>query len=113
MVILLSIVTCGIYNIYWLYTVMNDLNNVSEKPVIDNVTMYLVLSIVCAPIYWVTLYKIDKGLAEVCPKENVSYKENFLLWILLLLVGIGPLFAMFNIIDAMNGIWANRGGSAE
>ena len=108
-VILLSIVTCGIYGIYWLYTAINDINSATDQKIIDNPTMYLVLSIICFPFYWVTLYKIDKALAELCPKEGVTYKENFMLWILLaVLAGIGTFFAMFNVIDAFNAVWANR-----
>ena len=88
---------------------MNDINEASGKKVIENPTMYLVLSIFCFPFYWMILYKVDKALAELCPSEGVTYKENFMLWILLaLLAGIGTFFAMFNIIDAFNAIWEKR-----
>jgi len=110
-VIILSIVTCGIYGLFWYYTIMDDLNKASDKEVINPV-MFLVLAILCGPIMYYILYMIDKNLAELSRQEGLEYKENFILWLLLTLVcGIGTFIAMYQITNAYNAIWEKRGGA--
>ncbi|MCL2773693.1 MAG: DUF4234 domain-containing protein [Oscillospiraceae bacterium] len=45
LVIVFTIITCGIYGIYWYYIIMDDLNNASGKEIINPV-MFLILSII-------------------------------------------------------------------
>ena len=110
-VILLSIITLGIYALYWYYTIMVDLNMTIEEERFNPVLM-LILSIICFPLFWVILYKTDKGLEEISQKEGLRYKENFILWLLLTLVfGIGAFVALYQITEAYNNIWAKRSGN--
>ena len=107
-VILLSIITCGIYGLYWYYTIMDDLNKATGEERISPVMM-LIVSIICFPFFWLILYKTDKGLAEISQNEGLRYKENFILWLLLTLVlGVGVIVAMYQITAAFNDLWAKR-----
>jgi phosphotransferase system glucose/maltose/N-acetylglucosamine-specific IIC component len=107
-VILLSIVTCGIYGIYWYYTAMVDLNGILGEERLNPVT-FIILCIICAPILYYVLYKIDSGLVQVAERERIYYKENFILWLILaLLLGAGVFVAIFQITGAYNKIWDNR-----
>ena len=107
-VILLTIITCGIYGLYWLYVAMEDMNKVMNRDYLSS-GLFLILSIVCPPFIYYVLYKADQGLVEVCEQEGVRYKENFILWLLLtLLLGIGVLVAMVQITDAFNNLWEKR-----
>ena len=111
-VILLSIVTCGIYTLFWYYTIMDDLNKSLNRQVVNPVAM-LLLSMFCCPllIYYI-LYKVDKGLGELGQTEGTAYKENFTMWIILtVLCGIGGLVAMAQITDGYNALWAKRQGN--
>jgi hypothetical protein len=55
------------------------------------------------------LYKIDKGLADASYSEGISYKENFILWLLLTIIaGVGVFVAMYQVTSAYNDIWAKR-----
>jgi phosphotransferase system glucose/maltose/N-acetylglucosamine-specific IIC component len=110
-VILLSIVTCGIYGIYWYYTAMVDLNGILGEERLNPVT-FIILCIICPPVLYYVLYKIDSGLAQAAERERIYYKENFVLWLLLvLLLGIGVFVAIFQITGAYNRIWDNRAQS--
>ena len=112
MVILFSIITCGIYYYYWLYTVMNDLNKTAEREII-NPTLFLVLSIFCGPLIYYVFFTVDKNLAELSKNEGTYYKENFILWLLLTLVaGIGLLVGMAQITTGFNEIWDKRAGNS-
>ena len=112
-VILFSIITCGIYAIYWYYTIMNDLNKARGKEIINPV-LFLVLSIFCGFLLWYILYVIDKNLVELSAEEGTNYnKENFILWLVLSFVlGVGTIVAMWQITNAYNDIWARRSGNA-
>jgi len=109
MVLLLSIVTCGIYTYYFYYTVMEDINKAAGEQRINS-TGLLLGAIFCAPIFiWVILYNIDKGLVRLSHEHGGYYKESFGMWILLsFLAGIGGIVASFNICDALNDIWRKR-----
>lgn len=113
MVILLSIITCGIYAFFWYYTIMTDMNlTLGEERM--NPILLLVLSIICFPVFWFVLYKTDKGLAEVTQKEGLQYKENFTMWLLLsLLLGVGMFVAYYQITATFNEIWAKRSRSGD
>jgi len=112
-VILLSIVTCGIYYIYWLYTIMDDLNKAAGREVMNPI-MFTVLSIVCAPIVYYVFYTVDKSLEEISANEGTGYKANFILWLILSLVcGVGLWVGMAQLTDGFNAIWAARGGGAS
>lgn len=107
-VILLTLVTCGIYGLYWYYVIMEDLNKTMNRDYISSGLM-LLLAIICFPVAWYILYKVDQGLVEVCAPEGVPYRENFILWLLLALVfGVGVFVAMVQITGAYNNLWAKR-----
>jgi hypothetical protein len=108
MVIVLSIVTCGVYYFYWLYTVMNDINKAAGREIINPGT-FILLSIFCAPMVYYVFYTVDKNLAEVSYHEGTFYKENFIMWLILaMMCGIGLFIGMHNITVGFNAIWAKR-----
>ena len=108
LVIVYSIISCGIYMFYWYYTVMEDINRASGEVRINS-ALLLVLSIFCPPIAWVMLYQVDKNLARLAREEGTPYTENFILWLLLtFLCGIGALIAIFQITGGFNEIWDKR-----
>lgn len=107
-VVILSLITCGIYSLYWYYTIMEDMNKSLNRDYLSSALM-LILAIVCFPVAWYILYKVDQGLVEVCHQEGVPYRENFILWLLLSLAfGVGVIVAMVQITTAYNNLWANR-----
>ncbi|MCL1862227.1 MAG: DUF4234 domain-containing protein [Defluviitaleaceae bacterium] len=109
-VIILSIVTCGIYALYWYYVTMEDINRATGEQRINS-ALLLVGIICCAPIAWYVLYQMDKNVARLSAESGTHYKENFILWLLLSLVaGVGVFVAMFQISGALNEIWAKRAG---
>lgn len=77
MVYLFSLITFGIYGIYWLVATKNEMNSLGAKIP----TAWLII-IPVVNLFWV--YKYSEGFAQNVKKDN-----NTLLWfILYLLVGI-------------------------
>ena len=110
LVILLSVITCGIYGIFWFYTIMDDLNKARGKEILNPI-LFLLLGILCFPVLYYVLYMVDRNLVQLSQEEGTNYsKENFVLWLLLALFtgGLGSIVAMWQISSAYNEIWAKR-----
>ena len=109
-VILLSIVTCGIYGIYWLYVVGQDINKVLGREAIN--PLFLFLGILFSPLILYSLYLIDKALEEVGTLREMPYKPNFILWLILTLVcGVGVIVAYYQISSYLNTVWDKDAGA--
>ena len=80
--ILLSIVTCGIYGLYWLYCMANDVNTVSNTQNGTSGGMVLLLTIVTCGIYG--LY----WLYQAGAKLDVAHGQSTSNGILYLILGI-------------------------
>lgn len=77
LVYLFSIITFGIYMVYWLVSTKNEMNSLGAK-----IPTAWLLIVPIANLYWV--YKYCEGFAQKVKKDN-----NTLLWfILYIVVGI-------------------------
>ena len=102
-VILLSIVTCGIYGIWWMHTIGKEINAALGNEEVN--PMLPIFALICAPISFYYIYTIDKALEKLAPTRGVSYKSNFMLWIITMLLGVGTLIFEFQAQDTLNTIW--------
>ena len=102
--ILLSIITCGIYYLYWLWVTNKQINNLIGSEHVSS--GMLVLGWFCVPVMWYVWYKWDNALQEIAPRYNVRYNANFILWIILtVFVGFGNVIMMFQVQDTLNNIY--------
>lgn len=111
MVLLLSIVTCGIYTFVYLYQVTKDLNTMAgnDGHTVDP-TMVVVLSIVTCGIYtywW--YYQMGNRIQRMGNANNIMVEENgttYLMWMLIGIVicGLGSYVAMYLFIKNFNNI---------
>ena len=82
-VILLSILTCGIYYLYWTYSITNDVNEYLQ----DNDTsggMVLLFSIITCgiySIYW--YYKMGKRISYCQEKAQIRVSDDSVLLLIL------------------------------
>jgi hypothetical protein len=104
LVLLLSIITCGIYFFYWLYATANELrlylNDESINPGID-----LLISIICAPyiIYW--MYKYSKLAAEAQNRAGIyPVEDNSIICLILPIFGFAIISALI-IQSSLNRVW--------
>ncbi len=92
-VILLTIITCGIYGIYWFITVTNeienDLSDRSDGHCSNGVTAFLLNLVTCGiyGIYW--WYTEAKRLALLGELRGVNVSDNSIAYLLLSLFGFG------------------------
>ena len=88
--ILLSIVTCGIYGLYWFVVLTDDINQESGETDATSGGMSLLLTIVTCNIYgWFWAYKMGEKIDAIKTKNGQSTGNSSILFLLLQLCGLG------------------------
>jgi heme/copper-type cytochrome/quinol oxidase subunit 2 len=108
--VLLSIITCGIYGIIFWYSYSDDMNRICKgdgKDTKNYIIVILLSFITCGIYYWVWLYGVGNRLSENAPRYGTNFQENgttILLWMIVgsMLCGIGSFVAMHIMIKNMN-----------
>lgn len=103
-VILLSIITCGIYQIYWLFKISGEINNALGEERIS-APLYFLLGLLCFPLIFVGWYKIDGGIFDIRTKVGMPATKNFVLWLVLSFIGVGSLVFIYQAQSQLNEIW--------
>jgi hypothetical protein len=82
-----SFITCGIYYLYWVYTVSSEMKLLLEKQEI-NPGVDLLLTIFCPPysIYW--SYQIGEYLHQAGKKKNMEFNNDSIMYLVLALFGM-------------------------
>ena len=76
-VVLLSIFTCGIYQIYWMCVTTNELNQEDAQEPLMHYLLAWLLGIVTCGIYFIYWhYKFYKKMDFVTGKDNCSYYQS-------------------------------------
>jgi len=81
--LILSIITCGIYGIYWV--IMMAREAVAFKDPADSGVLEIVL---CLFLPFVGFYLVEKKFAEGCAAKGVEHKDNSVLYLVLGIIGL-------------------------
>ena len=89
MAVLLSIITCGIYGIYWFICLTNDAAKCADTPEFSGGKAFLFTLITCGiyGFYW--YYKMGKTLQQANEKAGINASDNSILYLILGLFGLG------------------------
>lgn len=87
--IILSLVTCGIYGIYWFIVMTDDANRVSDEQGTTGGMAFLFSILTCGiyQIYW--HYKMGKKMYEAGQRYGKNISDNAILYLILSLFGFG------------------------
>ncbi len=85
--IVLSIVTCGIYTLYWFVVMTDDANKISEDDSTSGGVSLLLTIITCGiyGFYW--NYKMGKKIYDAGQNYNKNIPDNSILYLILSLFG--------------------------
>jgi len=87
--IVLTIVTCGIYGLYWIYSMNNEANQLADEPNSTSGGLVILLSIITCGIYMIYWnYKMGKKVYAIQLKNNFPASDNSVLFLVLALVGL-------------------------
>lgn len=114
MCVLLSFVTCGLYSLYFVYKLAQDVNTACAgdgKQTAGLLKLYLLTLVTCGIYAWVWYYSLGNRLAENAPRYGMHFSENgtsVLMWMFFgsFLCGVGPFVALHIIIKNTNAICA-------
>ena len=91
--IILSIVTCGIYNLYWIYRLAKDVNTLNaaqQKPTGQDAGMVILLYIITCGLYGIYFYwKFGKLVKQLQFDNGYYVEDNSLVMMLLCIFGLG------------------------
>lgn len=86
--LLLTLVTCGIFGIYWLVVMLKDIATTSGEDI--NPWMVILLSIITCGIYGIYFnYQMGKYMVKAGNNYNVKIEDNSILYLILSIIGFG------------------------
>ena len=88
--IVFSIITCGIYMIYWFIVLNDEANRANEEPnATSGVVAFLLNMVTCGiyGIYW--SYKMGQKLYQIGQKKGLAISDNSIIYLLLSIFGFG------------------------
>ncbi len=110
MLLLLSVVTCGIYEIYFLWKMIQDTNTLcaDDGKKTPGLLAFILLSFITCGIYAIVWwYQLAERLHDTGVRRNVDAGVtggSFLLWMIVgsFLCGIGSFYALYMVLRALN-----------
>lgn len=87
--IIFSIITCGIYGLYWIYTLTEDTKKLANNPEGTSGGMVILFSLITCGIYslyW--LYKQGDYIDRVKRERGIPSSNSGLIWMLLAIFGL-------------------------
>ncbi len=84
--VVLTIVTCGLYGIYWMISINNEVNTLAGEPAATSGGMVFLLSLITCDIYG--LYWMYK-MGERCDRIKGQNGSSNILYLVLAIFGLG------------------------
>jgi len=86
--IILTLITCGIYGLYWFYKLTEEINIASEDHSISPGAALLFTILTCGiyGIYW--SYKMGKNMSKAQFLRGMSRDDNSILYLILSIFGL-------------------------
>lgn len=89
MIILLSLVTCGLYTIYWMYTVTEEISYLTDDPTFSGGKVILFSLITCGIYNFFWYYAVGSKLMIAQRNHDRMAKDNSVIYLVLALFGFG------------------------
>ena len=87
--ILLTIVTCGLYGIYWMYALTEDVRVLSGDESFSGMKSILLTLVTCGIYTWFWMYLLGRNIAKAQHAKGALVKDNALLYVILSIFGLG------------------------
>ena len=86
--LILTFITCGIYNLFWMYLARDEFKRFSNYNDI-NPGLELLLALICFPYIFYWLYKFSADIAKFQRETNRPVSDNGIICLLLAIFGFG------------------------
>lgn len=109
--IILSVITLGIYGFYWIHLLAKDVNAIcaGDGKKTGGLRAFLLLGILTFGIYdFIWWYMLGDRLQDTAPRYNLSFKESggtLVLWgVLGSIIIVGPIIMLYIVIKNINAL---------
>lgn len=87
--IILSIITCGLYGIYWFISMVNDINEASENGGPSGAVVFLLSLVTCSIYRWYYMYKAGRDITTAQKMRGIDTDSNSgIVYLILSVVGL-------------------------
>ncbi len=100
MVVILSIVTCGIYGLYWYWCAMKELDEAGQSSNMPVIAQFLLLFVYVGGIIFAI--NADNNINAIRGAKGLPAKDNKIIWIVLFI--LIPVVGMALVQNEMNEI---------
>ena len=87
--IIFSIITCGIYGIYWFITLTDDSNRITNSPCATGGVAFLLTLVTCGIYGWYWSYKMGEKVDQMKVQRGEAGSSLAILFIILSVLGLG------------------------
>lgn len=88
--IIFSILTCGIYGIYWQVNIVDDANKISKNENAKSGILVFLLSLITCEIYWLFwMFKAGEMIDKARTEKGMPSSSRGLVYLLLSIFGLG------------------------
>lgn len=88
--VILTIITCGFFGLYWLYKLAEDMNNLRGDEFQTSPGLVVVFSIITCGIYeMIWFYKAGATVDDIRIKQNMAPGSKGILYLLLVIFRLG------------------------
>lgn len=99
-VIILSIVTCGIYGIYWYWCAIHELDSAGKKSNMDPIIQFILLFFYVGGIIFAI--NASENINSIREQKGLPPKDDKVLWLILFI--IFPIAGIGLVQNAMNEV---------
>ncbi|MBW7453007.1 DUF4234 domain-containing protein [Paenibacillus sepulcri] len=87
--VILSLITCGIYAIYWFIVLTNEAGELSGDSSFTGGKHFLLSLVTCGIWSFVWAYQVGKQVGEAQRQRGLMVSDNSLIYLILTFVGLG------------------------
>ncbi|BAM47544.1 DUF4234 domain-containing protein [Amphibacillus xylanus] len=88
-VIILSLITCGLYNIYWMYAITEEISYLIDDRSFRGGKVILFSLITCGIYTFFWYYTVGSKLMIAQRNHNKMVKDNSIIYLILAIFGLG------------------------
>ncbi|HEY7061228.1 MAG TPA: DUF4234 domain-containing protein [Chloroflexota bacterium] len=108
LVLLFSIITCGIYHVYWYFATLSEMAAADHSPTGNSPWLDFLIAVVTLGIYGMYVdYRIGKEIIEMQAERNLRENDTSVLAVALDLFGLGVVATALQ-QNELNRIWGAR-----
>lgn len=87
--IILSLITCGIYAIYWFIVLTNDVGKLSGDSSFTGGKHFLLTLVTCGIWSYIWSFQVGKHVSEIQRQRGLMVSDNSVLYLVLTFFGLG------------------------